>query len=466
MTMRHAFVGRQSDIERMREWLHVDEWKRDDTRVHVVSIAGPGGVGKSRFYEHARTEQLLRSGEYLELTIAGHRHRDDRDLFSWVRRMARAASKQLKPGTARFSKTEREVEYHEELMRRVVHDLRIQQVDDKTVEMAQVMQSLVRLGERAAKRDLRKLFRDESASDVQKVWEAVTDPRFVSVARGAARGVKDLLRPALWQHKKHPLNSLAQAFVFELNALLGKATEYSRLLLVIDDYEFLENVVGRFLVEELLLTLEHADFRSLVVLLGRDQLVNTSEGLWAQQPHDTFLADREIVLSPLSKAEVFEMCESSQPGLGLAARERVFRESMGYPWLVEDVLENLAPAGHIPAVAYDRFFDRVSRFMGDTERSWFKELCYLDRITVTSVREFLDLTNNNEAQQVLDWFKREHSIRSSESEHRVVWPYIRYRVLRAAWLDDDELFVQKARRAKLTDIRYSLESGPEPPELG
>jgi len=72
-------------------------------------------------------------------------------------------------------------------------------------------------------------------------------------------------------------------------------------------------------------------------------------------------------------------------------------ESQGYPFLVTFLCE--AKGGSVSF--YQQFYERTTRWMTPTEKSWVLPLCYLDRITEASIQTMLP---DVPAFAVMAWF--------------------------------------------------------------
>ena len=120
--------------------------------------------------------------------------------------------------------------------------------------------------------------------------------------------------------KENACQPLASALVSDLSAILkkyrsedgqklvhDKVKGIDRLLLILDDYEMLQEPLGEFLVRHLLPALRSANFQSVVMILGRDQLEATHPA-WDQHLKPNLL--KGIALTPLSRSEMDQLVES------------------------------------------------------------------------------------------------------------------------------------------------------------
>ena len=152
--------------------------------------------------------------------------------------------------------------------------------------------------------------------------------------------------------KENALRPITAALVRDLSAILYRSEEawtlthnkingIDRLLLVIDDYEILQESLGEFLVRHLLPALRAASFQSTVIILWRDQLEATHTAF------DRYLRAnilKRITLDPLSRAEMDELVES----FGVRSpdeKERAWRDTQGYPFFVQLWIEEAESGG-------------------------------------------------------------------------------------------------------------------------
>jgi len=186
-----------------------------------------------------------------------------------------------------------------------------------------------------------------------------------------------------------------------------------RLLLVLDDFEILGRTIIEFVTTALVPVLEQANFHSTLIILGRDSL---SDAHVAFQHHLSHLVREKIRLERLPDSVAQQMFrEAGHPEADLPT---LLSESQGYPFLVTLLCE--AMGGSVSF--YQQFYERTTRWMAPTEKSWVLPLCYLDRITEASVSAMLP---DSPATAVIEWFKHEASLRDPNAQWYVIAPYIR-----------------------------------------
>jgi hypothetical protein len=186
-----------------------------------------------------------------------------------------------------------------------------------------------------------------------------------------------------------------------------------RLLLVLDDFEILGKTIIDFVTNALIPALKQANFHSTIIIIGRDSL---SDAHVAFQHHLSNLVREKIRLEKFPDTVALQMFrEAGHPEEDLP---NLLEESQGYPFLVTLLCE--AKSGSVSF--FQQFFERTTRWMAPTEKSWVLPLCYLDRITEASVSAMIP---DSPAAAVIEWFKHEASLRDPNAQWYVIAPYIR-----------------------------------------
>jgi hypothetical protein len=186
-----------------------------------------------------------------------------------------------------------------------------------------------------------------------------------------------------------------------------------RLLLVIDDFEILGKTIIEFMTTALIPALEGTNFHTTLIFVGRDDIADAHV---AFQHHLSHLVKDRLRLEKFTDnvaQGMFLEAGYSQEELG-----QLMIESHGYPFLVNLLCE----AKGSSVSFYQQFFERTTRWMGLTERSWVLPLCYLERITEESISHMLPGVS---ASAVIEWFKHEASLRDPNANWYVIAPYIR-----------------------------------------
>jgi hypothetical protein len=255
--------------------------------------------------------------------------------------------------------------------------------------------------------------------------------RFAKLIEQAYRsegGVKGLLPGAKRRNRvrANVPGHLAQALVGDLGAQVD-GHRYRRLLLVLDDYESLEPVLGTFLLDELLPRLRDEEYETTLVIVGRDRVRDSGSGSgasWKQHYAANLVPD--IELKHLSKAESASLIRSRLgPDADDAVVQRIITDTEGYPYLIDSEIEDVLSGGGT-ALSLRNFIYRTTRWMTAEQQQWMQAVCFLDVVNEDSIAEVLPDVS---ASTVLDWFERESSIRSPHTKRYAVLQIIRSRVM-------------------------------------
>lgn len=250
------------------------------------------------------------------------------------------------------------------------------------------------------------------------------------------------LRNAFRENSTQPL---ANALLNDLSAILNKSENpwipapskikgIDRLLLIIDDFEALQDKMIGFLTENFLKALKNANFESKVVILGRDHLANTSPN-WEQHFENSLTTP--IRLKHLNKNEVIHLAklygiedESSQ--------EKMWLDTEGYPYYIQlwrTEMEN----GGTTATSLKQFYVRMTRWLSENQREWLQQIIFLDEINVDSVGKLG--FSKEESLIITDWFQKEASLRDQHTKTFRFTPFAKSRILEFFKITDPENFI-------------------------
>ena len=195
-----------------------------------------------------------------------------------------------------------------------------------------------------------------------------------------------------------------------------------RLLIVLDDYEATAGLLGDFLVGALVPELAAAPFRTVLVVLGRDDLETTHPG-WAQHCR-RFLRD-QIRLSPFSREAADDLFRDAE--IDPSRFAALYDATQGFPFLISLAVEEATETGSDSVVFLRRFYDRTTRWMSDRQREWLTRICYLDRVDEDTLA--LMFPGENVA-RIQDWFEGEPSVRDPSAAVFRMRPMVREKMLR------------------------------------
>src|SRR5690606_27199770 len=100
----------------------------------------------------------------------------------------------------------------------------------------------------------------------------------------------------------------------------------------------------------------------------------------------------------------------------------LYDESNGYPFVLSLLCDFKANQGSRPATFYQQFFERTTQWMTPQQKDWLLPLCYLDTVNKASIAKILPGASAN---VIMDWFRKEASVRDVKSPSFRVDPYIR-----------------------------------------
>ncbi len=300
-------------MRKLKAWLSGDGLR---SPASIVSVSGPGGIGKTVLLEHAIRTSSVDGRNYLRLTLAGSAA--PRTLGQSICHDLLQSCTQLDPtGKNYFIETRRNLEALRFIDDQARHE--VEATVAGNAELRQTVLELFRLGAglQAALPVLKKYVdltkvKEQHLASVLALLEKAEAFRQERRLLGGAlpdvlgRGRRNRLRAA-------PETAIADGLVADLSAVLSgwrakdaatpmpsKVPRLDRLLLVIDDFESLADTLNPFLGESLVPMLARAGFESLVVVLGRDRLSDTHP-MWRQR-HDGKIVG-ELRLEPFTREE-------------------------------------------------------------------------------------------------------------------------------------------------------------------
>jgi hypothetical protein len=426
----------------------------EETRLHsaiagapdglsIVSVSGPGGIGKSFLVEHVL--DALSSSDRAFFTLRGDASNPDTrgDFFGILE--GQVFSRSLPPPADStkdyFPSFRRIADLHRALVEGAKAEIAskgapiaLQQAASVLLRTGRVLNGAVPMT-RAALVDASGIDGAEVEQAIDDAWGLVRTLRPMRDSTLLAGKMRDLVGITKRSRVKRDLFAITSE---ELRADLTKiltgpdATEKkqlkfpriagkSKLLLVLDDFEAISALLGEFLVGGLIPTLAAAPFTTVLLVVGREDL-EASHPAWAQHAK-RYLRDA-IKLGPLDREAAFAMLADA--GVAEVRRGEIFEATGGSPFLLSLAVEQ--GGAEVDSVAFlRRYCDRVTRWMGDREHEWLSKIIYLDRIDEDSIAAVLPGEN---AKRVQDWFEREPSLRDPDSSYFRVRPQVREKLIR------------------------------------
>lgn len=435
-----AEPARSSEVTRLLEVL-----RDPGPGLSVVGISGPGGVGKSFLLAHVLDQLEPVKAGYLLLRADGSNPDTRNDFFGVIdaQLFRRSLDAPADPGKDYFPRLREVVAEHRSVTEEAMHELAKKGAPENVRKAAKLLLRTGRVLNVAGSLPSRKALDVALSVDDRTVnegldvaWDLVRDLKGLRDATKLPGPLRDLFGVTRRNRVKRDLYALTAAELrTDLSAALSgyekgdskKITHrriqgLDRLLLVLDDYEASAELLGDFLVGALAPTLATAPFRTVLVILGRDDLKTTHVG-WDQ--HCRRHVKEQIRLTPFDRDATNRLFD--QAGIDAARWPALYEATQGFPFLISLACEEANEAEAESVVFLRRFYDRTTRWMSERERDWFERVCYLDRVDEDTLAT---LFGADEIPVVQDWFEREPSVRDPAAAFFRVRPMVREKVLR------------------------------------
>ncbi|WP_394835631.1 ATP-binding protein [Pendulispora rubella] len=430
-------IHRGSEVSRL-----VKALEEAPSNLSIVAVSGPGGVGKTYLLSHVlEMVEPSRLG-YLTLQTNAENPEVREDFFGILEKLfPRSLPPPANPNKDYFPHLRDVAARHRRLVGKVMSEI---QKQGATESVQRVAKALLNTG--------RALNAVVPPSKVILNVSGVRDAQLEEAFEGAGKLLRGLSQmgesTALWgplrdltgatraNRLKRDLYSLAAS---ELRAdLVAALRGYERrdlarfmhapipglssLLIVIDDYEALQGALGDFLTGALVHELAESRLRTVLVILGRDDLQSTHPG-WGQHCR-RYLRD-QIRLAPLDKEGAGAILSAA--GIPESRWSDLYESTQGYPFLLNLAIEEKLEPGSDSVTFLQRFIERTTRWMSEEQREWFFRICYLDRVDEDSL---CSLFPADKVPSIQSWFEKESSIRDPFAEYFRVRPMVREKVLR------------------------------------
>lgn len=405
----------------------------------VISISGPGGVGKTFLLNHV-LQAIEAEKRYLVLRADGSNADTRNDFFGLIngQLFRRSLPAPADDKLDYFPRLREITRLHRELIEKAMKEIEKQGAPENVKRAAKVLLTAGRvLNPKKAKLASRLQSKDVDLG-LDAAWDLVKGLKGLRESTYLPGPIRDLIGVTRRNRIKSDLYSLtASELRVDLAAALvgyekkdaSKMTHrripgVEKLILILDDYEAIHELVEDFLVGALIQELASAPFQSLLIVLCRDDLQSTHPG-WAQHC-SRYLAD-PIRLCPFSEKAAAAWLQES--GIPESRWQTIFLATHGYPFLLSLVIEEAAEQGD-SVVFLRRFYDRTTRWMTETQKGWFLRTCYLDFVNEDTLSLIFPDASDAEISQIQDWFESEASIRDPDASHFRVRPLIREKMLR------------------------------------
>lgn len=407
----------------------------------IQSIEGPGGIGKSALLEHVMRSADLSQRKYLILKINGN-DESTRNIFSTINSMINNANYPIKlqiPSSSYFPSVAQVSACYDEIQIEAQKELSSKDIEIEPHALSRVLDVAFSLGgalnEISPKTkdylDAAKLGKHKTNFDLFFREANVFVREAPSILEQLGVGTNTSLRNEI---RTNALIPLANAFFKDLNTIFNgyersgifqpsqpKLKDVDNLLLIIDDYETTKQALEEFLISHLLEKLKTADFNTVVLILGRDDIKNTHPG-WDQ--HFDYNLEKSIKLLPFSESELNKLLIMNNV-IETTEIDRAWRETQGYPFLVQLWLEEFENGGR-SAPLLKRFYERTTRWMNEEQKKWLSYAIFMAEVNRNTFQAALgDL---NEGDRAWQWFENEGSVRDTRGLPYRVNEYIRSRI--------------------------------------
>lgn len=448
------FVGRENAAAHLASVLR-GETKSSTGPLSILSIEGPGGIGKTSFFDHVLAQTDLDDRNYLVMRIGGNGESRHSARHAIHGLMSQATGKHLpaKAVGAYFPSLTDALTAYDQFHRAAIAEFENSGVTDTPGEMiSMALDVLVGLG-----KPINKLLPKtaeyvnvelvaEHRESIQKALNSLATLKDSETGFLERLGMDSAatLRTAL---KHNALKVFSDRMFNDLTAILAgyeskdffspklaKLPKVDRLLLVIDDYEAVKESLERFLVDHLFVSLKDARFETTAVLIGRDRLADTSHNDWQRQLGGALL--EPISVRALERSEMDELCRANGV-IDAAEQDRAWSDTAGYPFFVQLWLEE-TQAGGRTAMLLKRAYERTTKWMNGEQRRWLAHALVLDSVDVRQFR--LILGDETEARRAFEWFQNDPSVRDPHSATFRVREYLRSRLLDYIKLSDPDQY--------------------------
>jgi hypothetical protein len=435
-----SFVGRHDVVPSLIKVL--EGGRKGAGQLTIQGIAGPGGIGKSMLLDHALEKAALEGRGYLTLSFTGDAAQGG--LIQQLRRAIESTpttALKSKPVGFYFAAVNRVMAIMEGLKRDAMAEA--SKSDDKLDPniVGEWIDAALSAGQ--ALNDVSKVSADwvnfkelnKHALALKKALPALVTLRNESPGILARLGLDggSTLRNLI---RENPAKALADALMADLSAIISgyrradwakpshpRLPGVERLLLVVDDYEFVHESMGPFLAGELLPMLRVAEFETVLIVLGRDALASTQVEFDSKDFEKHQLS--QIFVDRLSREDLDRLLVNN--GFHDADNQaRAWRDTEGYPYYVQLWMEETR-SGSGSAEMARRFHRRTTRWMSQKQAGWLDVTLFMGDVNKESLRRMLD--DSSEADAAFSWFEKEGSVRDSSSSTFRVREYLRTRLL-------------------------------------
>ena|SRR6218665_254535 len=449
------FSGRTEEISRLVDVLnhHVDK-PDSKKKLVILSVEGPGGVGKSTLIDHA--EELVNYKEQGTLRIFIDGSEEMSSLPDLVRKIVHAAKLDTKATfsheNAVFEETEKAlidfddvvklesekiVEASDDQKRLIAKGIKIALVNGGSALLYAQDPSIKALGAALKAIDANVTednlirFQDEVPGYMAKIGIGRLNER-----NAIRENAKRVFANALEKDLTTLISGYKKEDFFKF---LGSSIEgCNRLTIILDDYEKIFLLSDDFFPNYFLRKLKEAEFKTVAIVSGRDDLTLTHT---AWEHHlDRSLLRPCINVGPLSYEQAEEIAKSEK-----VDPQELWSDTEGYPFYMQLWIDSRRRGGD-SAVLLRKFYERTTKWMTEKQRSWLEYCLFIDNINVDSIASLVG--SPEEADAILKWFEGEASIRATDTKTYTVRSFLRKRLIEYLEIKEPSKVESLKRRAQ------------------
>ena len=202
----------------------------------------------------------------------------------------------------------------------------------------------------------------------------------------------------------------------------GRIDGCQKILMVIDDYEMLHEVIGEFLLTGILAGFRDRRLPIRILFIGRDRISDVD--LRFRQYFSAQIVE-ECRLEVLPKQEGIAALEKA--GFMPMEADEIYSETGGYPFLIGYYIEH-GKQGAQSALGAKNLYERTTKWMTDQQKDWLRLVLNMENV---DRRHLLAAgKDQEEAEAILNWFTAEASLRDPTTEVFVVNALLRRHLMR------------------------------------
>ncbi len=444
------WIGRRDHVNKLADYLTTPQ--DDEHRIRILSMAGPGGSGKSHLFQHTYEDKECRAKfadrKYLRLTVtATECYPTLANLLTieLVKSCQQRGNDKTRITFDNLTKCSQTLSKMNAIAQEQVKESMAKaNVSDPLID------ALIQLG----------VFGIElytNAAVAQSIQKFVKSrPELIDSAIGYFKKYADIFsketffeRELTTRLRKDIGTALAESLVKDVETALnhepGIDPHLSNLLLVFDNFERYVDIIDTFIFQNLVPALRRSNFYTTIVVLGRDPFETSSTyiiGVGSKVLSGVFDSSQELHLTEFDEEEADSFLE--QRGIkDKSEREKICKEFGRYPYILNAVA-SLSPGG-MSAQANRAFFIRTCYWLTPQQQDWIRTLAFLDKVEVGTIKKMLP---SEDAKKVYTWFVEEKSLKDPSPGPFMVNKLLRRCIMTDIKNEEESLYNKLRSRAK------------------